>query len=226
MVQAELQPPIIIKQVEMNSYLKSDPTTTCSGLEYTSDPSTQWLELKNVLDTNIQINGFTIKVVNEQNRTLIQDGPDLSTIIRIKSGKSCTYSFHCAFMLSSDQRCIQDTKNVIFTFEYNYGGKPRADGDDLYSDGGIIYKVSTPPLTDQSNDAKTWQFADGKWVFEHAQIKTSSSPIQQFRAGIPADKIQCGEGLSLIFKSSNANPACVTPESREKLVERGWAKPV
>jgi hypothetical protein len=220
------QPPIIIKQVEMSSYLKSDPTTTCSGLEYISGPSTQWLELRNVLDSDIQINGFTIKVENEQNRTLFQDGPDLSNTIRMKSGQSCTYSFHCAFMLSSDQRCIQDTKNVIFTFEYNYGGKPYADGDFLYSDGGVVYKALTPPLTDQFNDAKTWQFKNKKWIFENMQAKTISPPLTQFNSGIPINQIQCKEGFVVAIKASNNSPVCVKQETMQKLRERGWAEPL
>jgi len=34
----------------------------------------------------------------------------------------------------------------------------------------------------------------------------------------------CGETLQLIFKIDNS-PACVKPDSVQKLIERGWAKP-
>lgn len=50
------------------------------------------------------------------------------------------------------------------------------------------------------------------------------SPLKQFESGIPIDEIQCGEGLVLITKSSDGLPACVTLETKQKLVERGWAK--
>jgi len=46
-------------------------------------------------------------------------------------------------------------------------------------------------------------------------------PLRQFEMGIPSDKISCKTGYSLIFKF-NGDPACVRPESVEKLVERGW----
>lgn len=49
------------------------------------------------------------------------------------------------------------------------------------------------------------------------------SPKQQFKNGLLAFQIQCNEGLELIFKSSNGSPACVKPQTAEKLVERGWA---
>lgn len=36
----------------------------------------------------------------------------------------------------------------------------------------------------------------------------------------------CGEGLILVYKASDNLPICVRPHTAEKLVERGWAKPV
>jgi len=39
---------------------------------------------------------------------------------------------------------------------------------------------------------------------------------------LPED-IKCNEGLTLIFKKSNDSPACVKPNTAEKLTERGWA---
>jgi len=51
------------------------------------------------------------------------------------------------------------------------------------------------------------------------------SPLKQFKSGIPAQNVQCEDGLQLTIKSSNGNPACVKPETKEKLIERGWATP-
>jgi hypothetical protein len=39
------------------------------------------------------------------------------------------------------------------------------------------------------------------------------------------DKIQCNDGLELIFKYSNSSPACVKFETIPKLIERGWGIP-
>ena len=49
------------------------------------------------------------------------------------------------------------------------------------------------------------------------------SPLKQFKSGIPTSEIKCKEGLQLIFKASNGNPACVKPETKIKLIEQGWA---
>jgi hypothetical protein len=57
------------------------------------------------------------------------------------------------------------------------------------------------------------------------QTRIIESPLKQFKAGIAIDKIQCKENLQLVIKTSNENPSCVKPETKAKLIERGWAKP-
>ena len=52
---------------------------------------------------------------------------------------------------------------------------------------------------------------------------SSLSPKKQMATGIDPHNVMCKEGLELIFKSSNFQPACVKPSSVEKLIERGWA---
>lgn len=48
------------------------------------------------------------------------------------------------------------------------------------------------------------------------------SPLKQFKSGIPLDKIQCKEGLELVFKSHDSSPVCVKSETKQRLIERGW----
>jgi hypothetical protein len=50
------------------------------------------------------------------------------------------------------------------------------------------------------------------------------APRQQFIVGVAAEDVVCKEGLYLIIKSSNDNPACVKLETKQILIERGWAK--
>lgn len=52
--------------------------------------------------------------------------------------------------------------------------------------------------------------------------KLTLSPLKQFQSGVSAQHIQCGNGLELILKSSNGSPACVKPDTKIKLVQRGW----
>ena len=47
-------------------------------------------------------------------------------------------------------------------------------------------------------------------------------PMKQIESGVNPSNITCTEGLELIFKISNGNPACVKPSSVAILLERGW----
>jgi len=47
-------------------------------------------------------------------------------------------------------------------------------------------------------------------------------PLKQIFAGISYENVICKEGLSLIIKKGGS-PACVKPETKIKLIERGWA---
>jgi hypothetical protein len=59
-----------------------------------------------------------------------------------------------------------------------------------------------------------------------AQSETTPSPLKQFKSGIATHYIKCKEGLYLIIKSEDGSPACVTPDTANILIERGWAKNV
>jgi hypothetical protein len=47
------------------------------------------------------------------------------------------------------------------------------------------------------------------------------SPLKQFKSGISLDDIQCKNNLVLIQKH-DGSPVCVTSETKQKLIERGW----
>lgn len=49
-------------------------------------------------------------------------------------------------------------------------------------------------------------------------------PLKQISDGIKPENVICTEGLQIILKSSNNFPACVKPDSVDKLIERGWGK--
>jgi len=76
--------------------------------------------------------------------------------------------------------------------------------------------------------------ADSYHVFVQPNISPLSSideskhilsPKQQVNMGIVQDEIKCKNGLELIFKSKDNSPACVKPQTAEKLIQRGWASP-
>ncbi len=48
------------------------------------------------------------------------------------------------------------------------------------------------------------------------------SPLKQFKSGVVANNVICKQDLQLIFKAEDGSPACVKPDTAQKLVERGW----
>lgn len=63
-----------------------------------------------------------------------------------------------------------------------------------------------------------------EYCFKETMQKLDSlSPLKQFKMGVILDKIQCKEHLVLIIKH-DGYPACVKPETKIKLIERGWAR--
>jgi hypothetical protein len=55
-----------------------------------------------------------------------------------------------------------------------------------------------------------------------AQVAIFQSPKKQVEQGLSADLVRCNGGLILIKKISDSSPACVKPQTAQKLVERGW----
>lgn len=56
-----------------------------------------------------------------------------------------------------------------------------------------------------------------------AQAEITLSPLKQFKSGISPKDVKCNQGLQLIFKAEDSSPACMKPDTAQKLIERGWA---
>src|SRR3989442_4117425 len=48
------------------------------------------------------------------------------------------------------------------------------------------------------------------------------SPLKQFKSGIAEKDITCRQDFDLLIKIHDNSPACVKPQTAQKLVERGW----
>jgi hypothetical protein len=70
----------------------------------------------------------------------------------------------------------------------------------------------------QSMDVIPIYFQIGKWNW--------NSLSNQVATGISAKNIVCEKDLQPVIKSEDGSPACVKPSSMQKLVDRGWAKPI
>ncbi|MCH7561250.1 MAG: hypothetical protein IIC67_07805 [Thaumarchaeota archaeon] len=58
---------------------------------------------------------------------------------------------------------------------------------------------------------------------DYALTSFNIAPLKQFKSGIAIDEIQCKESLILVTKH-DGSPACVKPETKIKLIERGWVQ--
>lgn len=47
-------------------------------------------------------------------------------------------------------------------------------------------------------------------------------PLVQLNYGVPAKDVKCKQGLQLVIKAEDGSPACVKPDTAQKLIERGW----
>ena len=52
-----------------------------------------------------------------------------------------------------------------------------------------------------------------------------ANPLNQFMSGIDATGVKCNQDLQLVLKL-DGTPACVKPNTAQKLIERGWAKKI
>src|SRR5207249_3384310 len=97
--------------------------------------------------------------------------------------------------------------------------------------GKVSYQNSTPELSDNFADKRTWQIVDGKWIFTEAHIihefpfkTTLIPPLRQFNWGVTFKDIQCKEGLSVFVKIGDF-PLCLAPHTASILEKRGWGVP-
>jgi len=94
-------------------------------------------------------------------------------------------------------------------------------------DGNDIWTVLAESVKDELNesDNSLIKAIDSFALFSQEMQETIIlSPIKQLNSGILPLDIECKKELILIFKISDDSPACVKPETKEKLIERGWAR--
>lgn len=89
-----------------------------------------------------------------------------------------------------------------------------------------VINESNPDLSKMDNTiSKSVSFTiNGKNNQVGGGHPTILSPLKQFKSGLNATEIQCNDGLELIIKSHNNSPACVKPNTADRLVSLGWIK--
>lgn len=63
----------------------------------------------------------------------------------------------------------------------------------------------------------------GMGIQDTSAIAYFPPPLKQIQEGVKPTEVTCTEGMELVLKQSNGQPACIKPSSVAKLIERGWA---
>ncbi|MGI0056043.1 MAG: hypothetical protein ACREAK_01580, partial [Nitrosarchaeum sp.] len=83
--------------------------------------------------------------------------------------------------------------------------------------------ISIEPYPLSSITIKPTEYV-GTFLVSNVNKTQIESPLKQFKTGISIKDIQCRNDLILVIKLSNSIPACVKPNTSDKLLERGWAE--
>lgn len=125
--------------------------------------------------------------------------------------------------LSVDKIVFHD---VSFTLPYR-NDPPRYTYSDVEFSDGIKETLSVlfdePSFTEHVSPQAGFVGKTNGYSFLVSADLKELSPLKQFKSRIAIDQIQCKEGFAVAIKKSNGNPACVKPETKTKLIERGWA---
>lgn len=100
-------------------------------------------------------------------------------------------------------------KTVEWEFLPEQPGRYHLTFDTEYRGWGLGFSISENSRTGKSIGEKGYE--------------NSLPPLKQFKSGIDVSEIECKTSLVLIQKYDNL-PACVTPDTKQELIERGWAK--
>ena len=153
--------------------------------------------------------------INVGNSLVTPDGT-LITILSIEDSR-CPADVLCVWqgeakVLINVKKDSQDLGNFTLT---STAGKETQSFD-----GYSIKLVEVQPYPFSN---KVTLQSDYVVTFTVSEKSSLLSPLQQFKSGVGIEEIKCKEGLQLVMKKTNGNPACLRPETLVTLIERGWA---
>jgi len=88
----------------------------------------------------------------------------------------------------------------------------------------LVFEFMVKQITEEFKE-NSLEIMKNNHMEENGENITDSkmTPLKQITNVILPEQIICKDKLELIFKVTNGFPACVQPESKLKLIERGWA---
>jgi hypothetical protein len=130
----------------------------------------------------------------------------------------------------SDVQCVWEgqvtvTMNVVVNWEdlgnYDISLNDSLDGSTIQLDQYSLELLKVEPYPASTESIPEWDYV----ATMQFSLKEIQSPKKQLELGIALTDIICKEELQLIFTPNNS-PACVTSQTAEKLIQRGWNKSI
>ena len=126
-------------------------------------------------------------------------------------------------------RTIIDSKNGSQDKPYyvttddirSLGGPMRVVPEELSEKDVRIVQINFPRGTSEIGISGTYFVSNYPLILQKLE-----SPLKQIKSGIPVQDVKCSTNYVLIIKAEDGSPACVKPDTAQKLMERGWAKEI
>lgn len=122
--------------------------------------------------------------------------------------------FHDKLILNSNGMCVYS----LALSDFSTGVYDLEISDNTVSDS-TTFSVGLQPYDPALEAVSKFTKHDA------SDLTKPTTPLKQVELGVSLDKIKCKSNLVLIQKY-DGTPACVTESTKQKLIERGWTKPV
>jgi len=151
---------------------------------------------------------------------------DLIIFGRVLSSSNVVDDFNKTPRTQYQIEILQPIKGKTQTSEITVVGLGSINSTRHLEDETILSKGQQGILMLTKDDHGTWA------ISPYSVFSDSINPDEQFilpplklyKANIAIDDINCKSNLKFALKYFNDNPICLTPESKDKLSERGWIK--
>lgn len=142
----------------------------------------------------------------------------------LEKSRIITIILIAGFMLISTSVQVQSESAVEFTTYDSRHGVSGENGNTWFHNHNDMITPVDAKSDQVTNLEENIDIAGKESIETHDHsVAYFPPPLQQIRNGVKATSVMCTEGLELVLKQSNGQPACVKPSSVAKLIERGWA---
>ncbi|MBI5698510.1 MAG: PEFG-CTERM sorting domain-containing protein [Thaumarchaeota archaeon] len=115
--------------------------------------------------------------------------------------------------IEEQDEVLMDDLEVAMRQDLRAMMKNGASADDVSSQIDAILKK-----LEQAEDLVLVEESEDEEYEEHE----SMAPLKQVESGVAPEDVQCDDAMELVFKKSTGTPACVKPNTAERLIQLGW----